>query len=102
MKKLLLTGIAALFLATGTAHAIPCKCERAKEQSPDTNITRYECDAGANGVNVQHTHVSDVELYQIELSVRHWRKKWERAPRIVFDAENLKLTIDGKQCRWDK
>jgi hypothetical protein len=85
MKKTLITGIAALLLATGTAHA--------EDLDDDGYRTIVEC----NDVALKNFHLSDVEFYRVELSVEHKQKK--HAPIVTFDAEKLTLFIDGKRCQ---
>jgi len=71
MKKLLLSGIAALFLATGTAHATS-DGESENEDAPNWYFEKWECSARMSGV---------VTLKDI--------------PAIMENIRNLK-----KHCAW--
>jgi len=122
MKKLFL--IAALFLATGAAHAEPppgeAQCarqhpkydnaydlclKRARNVAPipedndvfnDLGITMFDC----KDVLVQRVHLSDMETYRIEISVEHKSRK--RPPIITFDAKKETLTVNGTRCKEAK
>jgi hypothetical protein len=94
--KLLLSGLAAAFLATGIGHA-------EEDLDDDGYRTIVEC----NGVALKNYHISDMELYRVEVSVEHYKRKGlspihykrDRAPVITFDAEKLTLFVNGKYCR---
>jgi hypothetical protein len=91
MSKKLLAGIAVLFLATGAAHAA---------ESPDEDggwTTIIECGDAV----LKNYHISDTELYRVELSVRHRTSPEpdkKRVPIVTFNAENQTLTVNGKTC----
>jgi hypothetical protein len=74
--------LATLFLATGAAP---------DDAFEDLGTTLFDC----KDVEVKHVHLSDSELYRIELSKMHKSRK--RPPIITFDANNETLTVDGKR-----
>jgi hypothetical protein len=78
MKNLFLVGIAALLLATGTAHA-------------DEII--FEC----HGVIVTEQHLSDAQVYNVEIGAPRHTK--QIPPVVVFDVANQKLKVNGKSCK---
>jgi hypothetical protein len=88
MKKLLLTGIAALLLVTGTAHAMPYEAFRCgkhqiemipeKYSTPREGDPKYPC-----GPCDSKTH-----YYYKNRIVDRWIKETER-----------EITFKGKQCR---
>ena len=88
--RALIIGIAVLLLAVWPALA------------EETNIwddlgkTIFDC----KDTIVKHLHLSDVETYQIEISV--WHKSKTRPPMVEFDAENESLIVNGKRCRREK
>ena len=91
-SRALITGIA-MFLATGTAHAQEKRifeCEKIVDRySPQADV--------GNAVTVTHEHISDSELYKIDITAFHHRKK---APLVVtFDVEKEKLKVNGKPCK---
>jgi hypothetical protein len=90
--RALLTGIAALFLTTGTAHAEEYSTMEGVDD--DGYRTIVEC----NGITLKNYHISDVELYRIELSLEH-RRKW-RSPTIVFNADKEVLIVGRKRCNY--
>jgi|SRR6516164_8575970 hypothetical protein len=107
MKKLLLTGIAVLSLASCQSPA-----RFAHAETPDEPVKPpiFDCekivdryypqeDVG-NAVTVTHDHVSDMEIYTIEVTAFHHRKKGKLI--VTFDAEKEKLTVNGKNCKRKK
>jgi hypothetical protein len=59
----------------------------------DMGVRMYEC----GDVLVDHVHLSDMEVYRIEISVEHKQKK--PAPVVVFDAKKQNLMVNGKRCK---
>jgi hypothetical protein len=93
-EKLLLTGIAALFLATGTAHAQTT--EDYNEFGEEKGDRIFEC----GDVLVNHTHVSDAEIYTIQISA--WHKSRDRKgplPIVTFNSRDQTLTVNGERCQ---
>jgi hypothetical protein len=85
MKKTLLTGIAALFLATGAAaHA---------EQVAHEPDLVFDC----QGITVTRQHVSDGNVYNVEIIAS--RRDKDPLPVIVYDVRNQKLKVNGKPCK---
>jgi hypothetical protein len=41
-----------------------------------------------------------MEVYRIEISVEHKRKK--RVPVVVFNPEKESLTLNGRRCKQEK
>ena len=112
MRKVLLTGVAALFLATG-ALAIALLAATptwAQEVVPYDSTWKggeqtrpYKCDGayGLDEMSVLHTKgASDLARYVIVIdSARSWRRKGKPLPVIRFNAETETLTYNGKRCR---
>ena len=96
MRALLIS--AALFLATGTAHAESDEPSKPPIFDCSKIIDRYhpQEDMG-NAVTVTHEHLSDMETYTIDVTAFHHRKKG--ALVVVFDAAKEKLTVNGKNCK---
>jgi hypothetical protein len=84
MKKTLLTGIAALFLATGTAHA--------QQVAHEPDLV-FDC----QGITVTRQHVSDGNVYNVEIIAS--RRDKDPLPVIVYDVRNQKLKVNGKPCK---
>jgi hypothetical protein len=81
MKKTLLTGIAVLFLATGTAHAIEYDCG-------DNTTVRIVQDYD----KIVHGPTTTTTLIRIESTKK-------RQPVVHYDIKKEKLTINGKRCK---
>jgi hypothetical protein len=100
MKKLLLAGVAALLLATGTAHA-----EEEFELYPGGQkpIQSWQCGSGEVldeiDLNVEHL-LSDLARHTITIDVAlRQSRNGKRYPVIRYDMETGKLTLNGKRCR---
>ena len=50
-----------------------------------------------NAVTVSHEHVSDAEIYNIDITAYHHRKKIPLV--VVFDVATQKLKVNGKPCK---
>src|SRR5262245_17046540 len=87
--RTLIAGVAALFLATGTANG-------EDDVWKDLGRAMFDC----KDVLVEHVHLSDQEVYRIEIAVDHKSRK--RPPIVTFDAKNLTLTVNGKRCKEEK
>jgi len=88
MKKTLLTGIAVLFLATGTAHAIEYEC--------GANTTVY---VQKGTLHVTHEPTTEASVViRVETSSSNG-KRW---PIVRYDIEKEKLTVNGQRCKGPK
>jgi hypothetical protein len=105
MKKLLLSGIAALFLATGATHArnadmcigpsateIPCA-----ELGNEFMCGKSDIDA----VYIRTDHLlSDLSAHTITVQTPlRQSRNGKRYPVIRYDFETGKLTLNGKRCK---
>jgi hypothetical protein len=105
MKKLLLTGIAALFLVTGAAHArnanmcigplateIPCA-----ELGDEFMCGKSDIDT----VYIRGDHLlSDLSSHTITVvTPLRQSRNGKRYPVIRYDFETGKLTLNGKRCK---
>jgi hypothetical protein len=85
MRKVLLAGIAALFLATGTAHA--------------QQIEGYaRCGNHIVGTGNGPESENEKEFSELWAFVR-----WKKLPRkftLQYDRKTNKLTLNGKRCVW--
>jgi hypothetical protein len=104
MKRLLIAGVAALLLATGTAHA-------ADDEKIDRDFgTTYECRAGTDfdDVSIKHEHIlssesrTTITIESLTGGHRYKNGKTERYPTIRYNVETGKLTLNGKPCRKSK
>src|SRR5262249_14117507 len=98
MKKALLTGIAVLFLATGTAHA---------EDSEDLG-TAYDCGSDHDAVWIKREHVLSTMIRTIitmnsdSYGARtnyQTNRKTEPYPIIKYNKQTGVLTLNGKRCK---
>jgi hypothetical protein len=83
MKKLLLTGIAALFLATGAAHAVESE---AYAKCAEGVVGYGTEDQGEHGKLRSFTLV-----------------RWKKMPQkvvIEYEDKTQKLKVNGKPCVW--
>jgi hypothetical protein len=83
MKTLFLVGVAALFLATGTAHAV--------ESEAYAN-----CAEGAVGYGIEDQG-KDGKLRSFTLI------RWKKMPQkvvIEYEDKTQKLKVNGKPCVW--
>ena len=92
MKAAIISGCVVLsVLGVPRAHA---------EESPDEDggwTTLIECGDAV----LKNYHISDMEFYRVELSVRHRTSPEpdkKRVPIVTFNAENQTLTVNGKTC----
>jgi hypothetical protein len=107
VKKLFLTSVAALFLATGTAHAkdddtcigphltdIPCA------ELGDV----YECGNDLDTLYMRGDHLlSDLSSHTITIyTPLRQDRNGKRYPVIRYDMQTGKLTMNGKQCHLVK
>ena len=104
MKKLLLTSVAALFLATGTAHAKDdntCVKPNIIESSCSTDGDQYDCDNEFDSVYIRNDHrLSDLSSHTITIYTPLGRSRdSKRYPVVRYDVETGKLTMNGKRCR---
>jgi hypothetical protein len=103
MKKALLTSVAALFLATGTAHAEDddtCVRPNLTESSCSKDGDQYKCDNDFDTVYIRHDHLlSDLSSHTITIyTPLMTSRKSKRYPVIRYDVQIGKLTMNGKQC----
>ena len=105
MKKQFLTGIAALFLATGTAQteaqdAESCGWNGCSELGDEYICGKSEIDS----VFVNHYHVaSDVAAFTITMQYpRGVAQGGKRYSIVRYDQQTHKLTLNGKICRKAK
>jgi hypothetical protein len=89
IKKLLLTSVAALFLATGAAHATDTeyKC------GPDTTVY-------VSRETLHIVHEPGEEATVVIKVQRGYSTK--RYPIVRYDVEKDKLTVNGKPCKEPK
>src|SRR5262249_36382909 len=105
MKKMPLAGVAALFLATGTAHAKDadmCVGPDATEIPCAELGNEFMCDkSDIDTVYIRHNHLlSDLSSHTITIQTPlRTARKGKRYPVIRYDVETGKLTLNGKQCR---
>jgi hypothetical protein len=103
MRRIFLTGVAALLLATGTAHAKDvdmCFGPNATE-IPCTQLgDEFTCDDGPDTVRIRHDHLlSDLSSHTITIQTPLMTaRKSKRYPIIRYDVETGKLTMNGKRC----
>ena len=99
-----LIGVAALFLATGTAHA-------ADDEKTNRDFgTTYECRAGTDldDISIKHEHIlssesrTTITIQSLTGGHRYKDGKTERYPTIRYDIQTDKLTLNGKPCRKSK
>jgi hypothetical protein len=92
MKKLLLTGIAVLFLATGAAQA-------REELLPGELV--FKCDSDYDEVTIRQEHLaSDMRRTFIAIeSYTMTARKRKRYPVVQYDLHTHRLTLNGKPCR---
>jgi hypothetical protein len=114
MKKLFLTSVAALLLATGAAHAYdegssaPRKDrfgengEIGPEIDADFNCDRLPKYYLGGHFSMQHT-TKDVTL-NFEVGFSNNRERHLSSDDLVirYNFRTDKLWINGKQCKWDK
>ena len=109
------SGIAALFLATGTAHAAPPIGEEEKgecvgpldENSVPTSIPCdqlgefYDCGVDADDdIYIRHEHLlSDLSSHTITIYTRTGSGRKQRTPVIHYDMRADTLTLNGKRCK---
>jgi hypothetical protein len=101
MKKALLTGIAALFLATGAAHA---QNPNAPWEDYDKGV-EYDCGSHHDQVWIKREHVLSTTTRTIitmdsdSYGGRYKGHKRTPYPTIRYNKETGKLTLNGKPCR---
>jgi hypothetical protein len=69
-----------------------------EEYGEDRGKRMFEC----GDVIVDHAHVSDVEVYTIEISQWHRvsnSKTKTQFPVVTFNTKNGALTVNGKRCK---
>jgi hypothetical protein len=105
MKKLFLTSIAALLLATGTAHAKDvdlCLGPNATEIPCAELGNEFVCGkSDIDTVYIRTDHLlSDLSAHTITVQTPlRQSRNGKRYPVIRYDVETGKLTLNGKQCR---
>jgi len=122
MKKLFLSGVVALFLATGTAHAQMGEEDNGSCLGPDatkipcTQLGRlYKCDGAdvdaadnvVDEIYIRHNHLlSDLSSHTITIYTRTGSGRRHRSteprfryPIVHYDVHTGKLTLNGKRCR---
>jgi len=103
MKKVLLTGIAALLLSAAAAHGAEEEELYPGGQKP---IQPWQCGAQSESevfdeieLNVEHL-LSDMARHTITIDVAlRQSRKGKRYPVITYDMETGKLTLNGKRCK---
>jgi hypothetical protein len=80
VQKTALISIAALFLTTETTHAQTMLGQDVEEYGEDRGTRMFEC----GDVLVDHRHVSDVEIYTIEISA--WHKQRVGTAKVRFQS----------------
>jgi hypothetical protein len=98
-----LTVVAALlFMALRPAHAgntmLGQDVQTPEQYGEDRGDRLFEC----GDVLVDHQHISDVEVYTIEISA--WHRQSLRSgkgplPIVTFNSRNQTLTVNGKRCK---
>jgi hypothetical protein len=92
MKKLFLTSIAALFLATGAAHAAEgdFNCDQLPKYYLGGHFSREKT-------------TKDVQLTFV-VGFSNNRERYLPRPEIVirYNIDTNQLWINGKRCEWDK
>ena len=92
MKKLLLAGIAALFLATGAAQA-------REELLPGERV--FECGSDYDEVTIRQEHLAS-DMFRTFIAIESYAvtaRKKTRYPVVRYDLHTHKLTLNGKRCR---
>ena len=113
MKKLFLTSVAALLLATGAAHAYDegSSAPRKDRFGENGEIVRPEIDADFNcdrlpkyylGGHFSQEHTTkDVTLnFEVGFSNNRERSLYSDTIVIRYNVRTGKLWINGKQCKW--
>src|SRR5262245_61947944 len=111
MKKLFLTGIAALFLATGTAHAYDERSAPFKDRFGENGEIGPELDADFNcdrlpkyylGGHLSQRHTTKDVTLNFEVNFSNNRERSLPGEEIVirYNINSGKLWINGKQCKW--
>ena len=115
MKKALLTGVAALFLATGAALAAPPIAEEGKDEcvgplDENSNPTSIPCDQlgefydcgvdADDDIYIRHQHLlSDLSSTTITIYSRTGSGRKQRTPVIHYDKRTDALALNGKRCK---
>jgi hypothetical protein len=115
MKKLFLTSIAALLLATGTAQAAPPTEQELEglcwgppnENGTPTDIPCdqlgefYDCGVNADDdIYIRHQHLlSDLSSTTITIYSRAGSGRKQRTPVIHYDKRADALTLNGRRCK---
>ena len=114
MTKLFLASIAALFLATGTAHAYDEHSSAPlRDRFGENGEMRSEIDADFNcdrlpkyylGGHFSQEHTTkDVTLnFKVGFSNNRERSLPGEEIAIRYNFRTRKLWINGNQCKWDK
>lgn len=110
MKTMLLAGVAALFLATGTTHAqdrMPTESEMCfGENATEVPCAEYGdlvCNDGVDNVYLRARHlISDMSSHTLTIitptRTARTREGKKRYPVIRYDMETGNVTMDGKRC----
>ena len=87
-----MTSIAALFLATGTAHP-------REKLLPGERV--FECGSDYDEVTIRQEHLaSDINRTFIAIeSYTMTARKRKRYPVVQYDLHTHRLTLNGKRCR---
>jgi hypothetical protein len=108
MKKILLTGVAVLFLATGTAHAQAAKDNEATCYGTNGDIVScdelgylYHCDDPDDEVYVRHDHLlSDLSSHTITVYTRTGSgRKYKNRANVYYNIHTDTLSLNGKRCK---
>ena len=99
--RALLTGIAALFLATGTAHADQCDIW---PDRPGCEAREFLCDPLPLGGTLNQDNTTQDVTLDITLGFSNNRERHLRGDELVirYNFRTDKLWINGKQCKWSK
>src|SRR5262245_47058218 len=102
MKKLLLTSVAALLLATGTAHAGRC------DIWPETcKPKEFDCGRPPKyflGGNLKEDSTTKDATLNFEINFSNNRERHLPSDELVirYNFTTDKLWINGKQCKWSE
>jgi hypothetical protein len=90
MKNSLLTGVAALFLATGAAHA-----------EDEDYGTKYDCGSVPDYVWVKRKRTAS-NMWATVITIEHFNlhnRKGKRYPIVRYDVQKDTIALNGKRCR---